>query len=150
MSYLSNRVATFHGRMGQVDPLTPRDLTTEERTQRARLILEEAVGELAVALIGTAETWAIVDEMIRKAIAKRGREPGDLAEIADAVIDTHVVCAGTLVTAGVQDKDLIDLVCDANDAKAGGGRDEHGKFQKPPGWQPPAIREELIRQGWKP
>jgi predicted HAD superfamily Cof-like phosphohydrolase len=149
LSYLAARVATFHARMGQVDPLTPRDLTPDERLIRARLVMEETA-ELIVALVGFRESLALADEMIFRCKHKRGRDPGDLAEIADAVIDTHVVCAGTLVAAGVQDKDLIDLVCDANDAKVGGGRDEHGKFRKPSGWEPPRIREELIRQGWRP
>lgn len=150
MSYLAARVATFHARMQQADPLTPTDLTPEKRMERARLVMEEAAGELCVALIGGPAALVLADEMILKSIRKRGELPGELDEIADAVIDTHVVAAGTLVAAGVQDKDLIDLVCDANDAKVGGGRDEHGKFKKPPGWQPPLIREELIRQGWRP
>ncbi len=150
MSYLAARVATFHALLGQVDPLAPRALTPEERMTRARLVMEEAAGELCVALVGAGAALQLADEMILKAIKKRGRHPGDLEEIADAVIDTHVVCAGTLLAAGVKDKDLIDLVCDANDAKVGGGKDQHGKFMKPPGWKPPAIREELIRQGWRP
>jgi predicted HAD superfamily Cof-like phosphohydrolase len=136
--------------MGQSDPIWPRDLTPEERMQRARLIMEEAAGELCVALVGSQATLALADEMVIKAIRKRGREPGDLVEIADAVIDTEVVCAGTLLAAGIMDQPLIDAVCDANDAKVGGGKDEHGKFQKPPGWQPPDIYGELRRQGWTP
>lgn len=149
MSYLASRVASFHALMGQRDPLTPRDLTPEERMTRARLIMEEAAGELCVALVGVPAALMLADEMILKAGQKRGREPGDLVEIADAVIDTHVVAAGTLVAAGVQDKELIDLVCEANDAKVGGGRDENGKWQKPPGWTPPDIAGELRRQGWR-
>lgn len=149
MSYLANRVAAFHALLGQVDPLTPRDLTPEERLIRARLVAEEAA-ELLVALVGVGSSLVIVDEMIMGCKRKRGSEPGDLAEIADAVIDTEVVCAGTLVAAGVKDKDLIDLVCDANDAKVGGGKDENGKFKKPPGWKAPDIAGELFNQGWRP
>lgn len=150
MSELQEKVATFHVAMGQVDSETPRDLTPEERTLRARLIAEESA-ETVVSLIGEARAVSLFLDMVSKVRYARGaRGPGDIAEIADGCIDLQVVASGTLLVAGIYDDPLIDLVMKANMAKVGGGKDANSKFMKPPGWLPPDIRGELVRQGWKP
>jgi predicted HAD superfamily Cof-like phosphohydrolase len=158
LSELAELVSQFHALIGQRDPETPRDLTPHERILRARLIAEEAV-ETVYALVGEGTGWDLINEMDDRVSDKRrnksedsfGLSPrGALDEIADGCIDTMVVCAGTLLTAGIYDEPLIDLVMRANMAKKGGGKDASGKAMKPPGWRPPDIRAELIRQGWKP
>lgn len=150
-TYLSERVDAFHQKMGQSPaPEKPTNLTIEQREVRARLIAEEAC-ETVFALMGTEAGVAIMESVGSDVAWKRlGRGQGDLPEIADGCIDLQVVCAGTLVAAGIEDEALIDAVMDANDAKVGGGINRRGKFQKPPGWQPPDIAGELRRQGWEP
>lgn len=149
-SYLQQRVGHFHAVMGQRDPYTPVDLSLEARQLRARIFGEEAM-EKMVALVGGNSAALMCQELIKKVCTKRQSvEPGDLDEIADACVDVLVTAEGTLCAAGIDDRPLIDAVCDSNDAKVGGGQDEHGKHRKPPGWQPPRIRELLIAQGWKP
>jgi predicted HAD superfamily Cof-like phosphohydrolase len=66
-------------------------------------------------------------------------DPVDMVELVDGCFDTMVVTTGTLIACGVPDMDGQDLVDEANLAKMGGGKDEFGKFQKPPGWKPADI-----------
>jgi predicted HAD superfamily Cof-like phosphohydrolase len=148
MTFLRSAVDEFHHAMGQWDPVTPvSDPSQADRTLRARVNAEE-FAEKIVALVGYDDARDLFDEMCLKVLAKRGPEPGNLVEIVDANSDCRVTCTGTDLAFGV-DGDAIDvLVMRANLAKVGGGRDKHGKFMKPPGWQPPDIEGELIRQGW--
>jgi predicted HAD superfamily Cof-like phosphohydrolase len=153
MSELQEKVATFHVALGQVDPETPRALMFEERLLRARLIAEEAA-ETVAALVGRSLSYELFAEMVDKVEEKQPDrncfEWGGLAEIADGCIDLQVVTAGTLLVAGIYDDPLIDEVMRANMAKVGGGKDENGKFRKPPGWTPPDIAGVLKRQGYEP
>lgn len=146
MSHLQWRVLNFHQKMGQKDPVRPvDDLSTGTRVKRARLIMEEAM-ETCVALIGGAEALHLASEMNLTVRRKRGGNPGGIAEIADGCVDTMVVAAGTLLEMGISDDQLIGVVMDANDAKVGGGKDEHSKFLKPPGWLPPNVAGEIEKQ----
>lgn len=78
----------------------------------------------------------------------------DLSEIADGCADISVVTIGTLSACGIPDKDLLEMVDENNLAKFGPGSyiDETGKLRKPPGHQPPPIKElieKLMNQGKK-
>jgi predicted HAD superfamily Cof-like phosphohydrolase len=142
-------VDNFHDAMGLKDPTRPVDPSPEVRAERAWLINEESL-ETSVALVGAAETYRMVSEKLVEIVAKRGSDPGGLIEIVDGCVDTAVVVNGTLSRCGVDAVPVEDEVMRANMAKVGGGRDEHGKFQKPAGWTPPDIEGCLRRQGWKP
>jgi len=74
---------------------------------------------------------------------------GDLVEAVDGLADLIYVCLGAAVTWGVDLEPVFQRVHASNMTKTGGVRDD-GKIMKPEGWKPPDIREELIRQGWKP
>lgn len=151
MTGLQTMVRQFHRAMGQVDPTTPvSDPTFKTRMLRARICAEE-FAELVVALVGSDYAGDLFDEMITKVCAKRGNwDPGDLVEITDATSDCRVVAAGTDEANGVNGEPIDIAVMQKNLLKVGGGRDEHGKFQKPPGWTPPDIAGLLRAQGWKP
>lgn len=69
----------------------------------------------------------------------------DLPETVDAIIDLCYVLIGALPALGVEADPIWDAVHAANMAKAGGGKNENGKIQKPEGWTPPDIAA-LLRQ----
>lgn len=147
MSRLQTQIDEFHMAMGQDDVNVPTDPSDEVRMRRARLIMEEAM-ETCFALVGASDANDIGDEMWRMCAKKRGCLASDIVEIVDGCADTMVVACGTLCELGVADDPILDLVMRSNMAKIGGGRDENGKFKKPPGWKPPAILEALVAQGY--
>jgi len=69
-------------------------------------------------------------------------------ELADAIGDLKYVLEGTNLAFGIDGEPIWDAIQAANMAKAGGRVDEHGKRLKPPGWTPPDIEGELVKQGW--
>lgn len=149
-SYLQGRVDEWHGLIGSDPaPELPTSLTQEQRDLHARVCLEE-FAELGVALVGADRALDLFERLLNKVVLKRGHEsPGELPEIVDACVDSMYVATGTMWRAGVRDGIYIEEVCNSNDSKAGGGRDEHGKFLKGPNFRHPDIEGLLIRQGWK-
>jgi predicted HAD superfamily Cof-like phosphohydrolase len=149
-TYLQTRVDGFHARMGRPSLTKPTDLSPEDREIHARVAIEEFV-ELACALVGFHKARELWTDALSQCVTKRGTlEPGALPEIVQECIDSEFVSAGILGRAGVHDLLHLHAVCDANDAKVGGGRNEHGKLMKPPGWTKPDIEFILIGQGWVP
>lgn len=142
-SYLAFRVARFHALLGQVDPTKPVD--EFDRAKRWRIMVEE-FAETGAALVGAVEATDGWNRAMERVRAKRGGAPGPDCEIVDGVIDSQVTLAGTLLEMGLVDVPLIDAVMDANDTKVGGGKDENGKFMKPPGWRAPDIAGEIAKQ----
>lgn len=74
----------------------------------------------------------------------------NLPLLIDATADVDVTTSGLRVRCGVDGAPVFALVHAANMRKGDGPIDEHGKRQKPEGWQPPDIEGELRRQGWQP
>lgn len=146
---LQDQVRYFHKIMGSEDPISPVSPDDNERYAQGRIELEEFT-ERAVALVGAAVCRELFDEFLAKIVAKRGEDPGGLAEIAAEGADCMIVVESTAQAFGVNTGPVNAAVCAANNRKVGGGVDEHGKFRKPPSWVPADIQGELVKQGWKP
>lgn len=88
-------------------------------------------------------------EVRRKLITEEFRElmealdRGDMVAALDAIQDLKYVLIGTEVTWGINGEAFFDEVHRTNMLKKGGYLDENGKFRKPPGWEPPRIKELL-------
>jgi predicted HAD superfamily Cof-like phosphohydrolase len=119
---------------------------------RARLILEEAL-ETVEALLGAVVAGSVVNRIVGDWIESpvKCHRP-DLVEAVDGLCDLQFVTYGAFDVLGVNARPYFDLVYAANMTKLTGPVDEHGKRLKPPGFVPPneAIRERLIKDGWKP
>lgn len=147
---LSRRVRSFMTEIKQEVKHRPAVPEAKVVKLRLRLITEE-FHELLAACCDTDETVVgrleQAEELVLSAIADM--EPTvELAAAADALSDLRVVIVGTDAAFGINGDAIDTLVMDANDLKLTGVDDEHGKRQKPPGWQPPDIAGELRRQGW--
>lgn len=144
------QIEDFHRALGMTVGETP---AIRDGELRAELILEEAV-ETACALIGADKTREILHRFAGLPLdtdrdpngepyKKSLRTNPDLAEAIDGLCDGLVVHYGTAVTLGVDLEPFFDEVNRTNSAKVGGPVRADGKRLKPPGWQPPRIREML-------
>jgi predicted HAD superfamily Cof-like phosphohydrolase len=149
-----HRIESFMDKAGQEVPDTPTMPDLETRKLRARLIMEEALETISKGLglhvnfgSGPHARRAVFWDMF---FTEHG--PGDLVELADGCADVSVVTIGTLSACGIKDEALLEEVDSSNIKKFDEGwyKDEHGKVQKPPGWQPPNIEAVLQNQGLKP
>lgn len=161
-------VCEFMKLAGQTVREVPAMPSLEERTLRARLILEEAIETIEalgidVVISGqSAAPCTAWSRFLRKTeqASNRGdialsftasNKAPDLIEIADGCADIAVVTTGTLIACGIPDRPLMDLVNRNNLAKFGpGGRrnEATGKWEKPPGHRPPDVAgllERLLR-----
>lgn len=69
----------------------------------------------------------------------------DPVAVADGIVDSIVILMG-FYAAMFPPRTwwaVWEAISESNIAKAGGDRDEHGKLQKPEGWQPPDLRRFL-------
>jgi len=107
-------VEHFHEKFGHVVNHTPRLSRAE---LRASLIEEEAK-----------ETVAAIRE-------------ANFVEAIDGMCDLLYVVFGTAVEFGIDIQPFFDEVHRTNMLKVGGATREDGKTLKPPGWEPPKIRE---------
>jgi len=115
--------------------------TLGERTHRANLILEEVL-ELIRDGLGL-DMEGLPQEVDFKSRWKEIGE-GDMVQMVDGVFDTKVVVTGTLVHFGVPDVYGQYLVDKNNLDKFGVGHRYEGlKLVKPPGHQPPPLKEWL-------
>lgn len=73
-----------------------------------------------------------------------------LPEFADALTDLDYTVEGLRQLAGIDGAPIARAVHEANLKKRGGKVDQNGKLQKPEGFRPPDIAEELRKQGWVP
>lgn len=71
---------------------------------------------------------------------------GDLAGIADGIVDSIYVLVGTAISYGIDLAPVWEAVQRANMAKEGGATREDGKILKPAGWTPPDIHALIQRQ----
>jgi predicted HAD superfamily Cof-like phosphohydrolase len=143
---LSDDVREFQAMLGRPAPTVPTIPDEATLRLRLRLIAEEFVELLEAAGIRphTAIYGALMD-MCRTHPLKV-----DLPEFVDAMADLDYIVEGTRQEFGVDGAAVHAVVHAANMAKQAGPVDEHGKKRKPPGWTPPDIAGELVRQGWQP
>ena len=86
---------------------------------------------------------------------EEGYDQGDLAQVADGLIDLVVVAMGTAHLHGIPWEDLFDEVQRANMDKRRASSAAESKrgtsidLVKPEGWKPPDIERILIEHGWK-
>lgn len=75
-----------------------------------------------------------------------------LANVADALGDLLYVVTWNALAWGLPMPEIMDEIQRANMAKFGPGsfKDEHGKVQKPPGWQPPNIEQFTVPRELRP
>lgn len=113
------------------------------RMLRARLILEESLETISALgfKIKPTETgfYNEIRSMDDLRLVSHGDAP-DLEGIIDGCCDVIYVATGTLLACGVPDVPHLEIVNRANNAKFPGGvatLNDHGKFQKPAGWEPP-------------
>lgn len=85
-----------------------------------------------------------------------GREQGDQAKMADALVDLVYVAMGTALLMGYPWEELWADVQAANMRKVRAKRDGSDSARgsgwdvvKPPGWQPPATDKILVKYGFK-
>lgn len=107
----------------QIYPKVPHIPTKKDKELRKALI-EEEVGETLNAL-----------------------KYDDLVELADGIVDSIVVLIGTAVTYGIDIRPVWDEVLRSNMSKKGGLIRDDGKLLKPKTYEPPNIKDILIKQG---
>jgi len=75
-----------------------------------------------------------------------------LANVADALGDLLYVVTWNALAWGLPMPEIMEEIQRANMAKFGPGsfKDEHGKVQKPPGWQPPDIKQFTVPREMRP
>jgi predicted HAD superfamily Cof-like phosphohydrolase len=118
-------VRDFHEKYGAPIRRTPELIGVKDRLRRARLICSEAAEFLEAA------------------------DQGDLVEMVDALADLLVVTYGAAIELGV-DLEFVFAEVHRSNMSKDGGQDAGGKILKGPGFTPPNIRGELIKQGYEP
>lgn len=117
-------VKEFHQKYGAPVGTSPAQIGVKDRLRRARLISTEAAEFLEAA------------------------DKGDFVEMVDALADLLVVVYGAAIEMGVDLEPVFAEVHRSNMSKDG-GTDAGGKILKGPGFTPPDILEELVKQGYK-
>ncbi len=139
---LSLQVWAFQQRFGQ--PIGgPVPAVMDEKRVKVRLLLgaEEMCEQLSACFrLNPAIEHALMDEIRYARIAV------DLPAWIDGLGDSNYIAAGTAIELGVNMVPIHAAINRANMAKEPNGLD---KPTKPHDWQPPDIRGELIRQGWR-
>ena len=125
MSPEQRMVKQFHEKYDAPARSAPTMIDAKDRLRRARLIFTEA------------------SEFIEAA------DRGDFVEMVDALADLLVVVYGAAVEMGVDLEPVFAEVHRSNMSKDG-GIDAGGKILKGPGFRPPDILGELIKQGYRP
>jgi len=140
------RVEAFMKLAGQAVPTCPIIPSLEVRWLRANLILEEALETIEG--LGFSLRMKPFDNEFE---LQETLTP-DIVEVVDGCADISVVTTGTLSAFGVADIPILETVDAANLRKFEPGsyrRESDGKWMKPPGFLPPDIMQELVKQGFK-
>jgi len=151
MTKLRDQVKEFHETMGQPVLDRPQVPDRERVTLRLRLIAEEFCELLESAGVPDGVPRDHRNEHLRgliEELLEDSRANLDLPAFTDALADLDYVVEGTRLEFGIDGEPVADAVHRANMAKLGGGVDSRGKYQKPPGWRPPDVAAELLKQGW--
>jgi predicted HAD superfamily Cof-like phosphohydrolase len=149
---LREQVSEFHAMIGVPAPESPTIPATSVLRLRLRLIAEEFFEMLeAVAGPDDHEYFLAARADVFKALWRASPENVDLPAFIDALADLDFVVEGTRQVFGVDGTPIAEAVYQANMAKKDGPVDPvTGKKQKPPGWSPPDVAGELLKQGWSP
>jgi predicted HAD superfamily Cof-like phosphohydrolase len=129
-------------------PVLPEPRVPAEKRVRLRLnLIAEEFFELL-------DSCIVVDDFARSSIlGSIDRVESiinvDLVEFADACADLKYVIVGSELEFGIDGRPIFRGVHEANLKKADGPRRADGKVQKPEGWKPFDVAEELRRQGWR-
>lgn len=148
----ARNVREFHGIANQPVRTFPAVPTDEEVRFRVGLQIEEGAKELIEACFdltdpGAKEIFDCAMEDIG-ALVKSAPLRIDLPDLVDALEDIDYVTEGFRAHLGVDGEAVHRIVHAKNMEKVA---DPDGKKAiKPPGWTPPDIHAELIRQGWVP
>lgn len=137
-------VSQFHRMMNIPIAAKPSIPDGDSVRLRIRLITEEFFELLSATFHGDFKT----EQNAVMLMVEAGELRIDFPELVDALGDLDYVIEGARLTFGVDGAGVMAVIQAANMAKAGGERRPDGKILKPPGWTPPDIAGELVRQGW--
>jgi len=119
------------------------------------MILDELL-ELQATVRGPAQAKATMSALLQKAENVPQVNPNDqmnlIAEQGDALVDIYYYSQNAACKQGVNLSQIFDVVHAANMAKIDPStgkvirRPDNGKVLKPPGWTPPNVKQEIMRQ----
>ena len=124
MSPQQRMVREFHQKYGAPVRSAPGQIGVKDRLRRARLICSEAAEFLDAA------------------------DQDDFVQMVDALADILVVTYGAAIEMGVDLEPVFAEVHRSNMSK-NGGKDAGGKILKGPGFAPPDVLGELVKQGYE-
>lgn len=145
---LKEQVRVFQHLIERKAPQKPTYPDRETLHLKLALITEEFFELLEAAGMGPAVSGPLF-ESVRNAITDHCRaNEVHLPSVADALGDLDFVCEGMRQELGIDGAPIAALIAKANFTKVSGPTDPvSGKRLKPPGFVPPDIEGELIRQG---
>lgn len=139
---IHKQVKAFHKAMDLPVLEHPQEIARERLELRLNLIAEEFLE-----LLEAAGYELDANLSLRQHCWK---SPFNMVEVADALGDLDYVIEGMRLELGINGAPIAAEIQRTNMAKVGGPIREDGKRLKPPGWLPPDIRTELLKQGWVP
>lgn len=145
-------VYEFQGKLNREKPDFPKPPSLTLRILSARLILEEAF-EMIEKGLGL-DVVLLADSTDSSSPAEWGVQPSernpDMVEIVDGAADVHFVITACMHLCGVPEMPFLLEIAKNNLTKFGPGgyMSEHGKWIKPPTWQPPDVEGLLTALGW--
>lgn len=89
--------------------------------------------------------YKLIQEELQEYAEAVGQQ--DIVKVADAVADLLYVVLGTAIEHGIDIDPIFDAVHAANMRKAGGRKNEFGKWIKPEGWAGPEPEIKAILEG---
>ena len=156
MSHQSNAEAVleFTVGAGQQVATNPSPMSKDEVKFIGKMILDEVL-ELYATVMDPEEAKKSLGESLDKAKCVERVDGTDVnnvvAEQADALVDIWYYSLNAACKKGVNLSSLFDIVQAANMAKKDPAtgtflKREDGKIIKPPGWTPPDVAKEIVRQ----
>ena len=147
MSVLRDQVTEFHKAIGQPIAESPTYIPDARVRLRAALIAEEFF-ETMESMFDDEHLRLLKGEVLD--VLRVASVAVDMPGLADGMADLDYVVEGTRLEFGIDGEPIAAAVHAANMRKVGGPISPQGKRLKPPGWTPPDIAGELVKQGWQP
>lgn len=139
----NDQVRHWHAAMGL--PIASEKFDDPEfKMRRARLIAEECAETLSALLGSDVQVCQMFGEETHSVIGFARADHCDEVDFFDGLLDLEFVCEGSAVELGWDSEGGFAEVTRSNMTKRGGRIDEHGKLQKPEGFEPPRL-ERFIR-----